>query len=1613
MLTNDNSNALKVILDSLKKYLKSVNFALDAPFSRLGITSLDAAQFVMDINSALNVTLKAHDLFLYSTPHALARYLTDRKSSVSAAASRHFFDEQKNTFHHEPIAIIAMDCKYPRADNYETFWRNCLSNKDCITFFDAQKSQSADSHSSYNVYARGVLSGIDQFDAQFFNYSPREAHLSDPQHRLFLESSWKALEKAGYASQGKACGSVGVYASMNDSTYLLDQYALQGTQDNLTDRFALQRLMSSQFLATRIAYFLNASGPAMTVQTACSSSLVAVALACQQLSSGECDMAIAGGVSIVTPQDRPYVYQQGNIYSPDGHCRPFDANAQGTVFSNGLGVVVLKRLSDALRDRDFIVSVIKGYGLNNDGNDKMSYAAPSMQGQLDCILLAQARARVAADTIQYVETHGTGTLIGDPIEIEALTKAFRQSTTKEQFCAIGSVKANIGHTHVAAGVAGLIKTSLALQHQKIPSLLHFNSPNPAINFERSPFYVNTRVLHWRRKSSPRRAAVSAFGVGGTNAHVILEEAPERENYPSQRRFHSVLLSAKSKEALNDYRDEFVRWIENTPNGLATPADLANLAYTLQVGRNTYPHRLGLVCENFEDALTQLKKQKGSVEVKSSGSFSPQKKIVFLFSGQGTQYVNMSRALYESEPIYRKELDGCLAIAAQYTDVDLHTVLFPIKNDATNAPSKIFQTQYAHPLLFSIAYALAKLLQVWGIFPDALLGHSLGEYVAASLAGVFSLEDAIRLVCARGKAIALCEEGVMLSVPLSPSELEPFCNERVSIAVQTAPHSCVLSGSTAGVEEVKSRIEATYPEKYLPIKKLVNSHPFHTRLLEKAVAPFSEALQSIEKNTPKIPYLSNLTGDWINSADSLSDQYWIDHLLKTVQLSRCMKKLLNEGEDTIFIEIGAGRTLLSALQMHATSLINSVAILPSAEKSKKVDADQSFALALKALWTYGCAINWEAFYADEKRNRLPLPTYPFQRQRFWIDEIYAFQKPAEDAARVNLDLGFYASTWVCAPTVDSFRLELRESPLKPQWIIFANGSRLSQKTCEQLVKRGETVIKVFCEKDKAFSDTVDYVIDPKDRSQYLAIFEKFLCDKRSHYAVIHFWCSEERDNLVDASDLLDDDVLHQGLYSGIFIHQAFSQFVPKANVSWVMLTSQAYSVLGNELINPLKSIVLGLCRVLPLENPNSYLAHVDVGITQDESTLNHFSEQLIDTVIKGFEVDSQKDQPTVIALRYKKRWIPAYTPITLESSDNFQAASFVDSGVYLITGGLGGMGLSVADWISSKGISVSLVLLSRRAFPKREEWSDWLTNHSADDETSKKIQMLNEIISKGASVEIIKADIADANQMQAVVGRIERSFGRVNGIFHLAGIPGKGLATLKEIDDVKKVLSPKIQGTQVLIEVFRKKELDFFVAASSLTAIAGGVGQIDYCAANIFLDHYIAQKPLERCKRFLTINWNAWRSVGMAVDAGQLHCRLYSGNSVTPEKGVFILEKLLNVPHNQVIVSRYSPEDEVSRIKAAFQRPQEKSAEKIESTQVNLEELLVQAWEKVLGVSDIDQEASFYDYGGDSLTLVQLIAMLENRSMKLTLQDLVQHPTFKGMLAFLESRKKLINLAQCA
>jgi acyl transferase domain-containing protein len=870
------------------------------------------------------------------------------------------------------VAIIGMAGRFPRAANLEEFWANLKEGVEGIAFFsdeDLEVVMDPDDLRNPNlIKAKGVLDDVDLFDAPFFNISVREAQIMDPQQRLFLEAAWNAIESAGY-DVSTYPGQIAVYAGVNTNTYLLSRLEQLGLW-SAADYFTLSLANEKDHLATRVSYKLNLRGESIAVQSSCSTSLVAVHLACQSLLSGQCDMALAGGVSIRVPQKAGYIYQEGMIMSPDGHCRAFDERAQGTVPGHGLGIVVLKVLADAVRDGDNVRAIIKGSAINNDGHLKMGYTAPSVEGQTDVIAKALAIAGVDAETISYVEAHGTATPLGDPIEVEALTRAFRQQTQRSGFCALGAVKSNIGHLDNAAGVAGLIKTVLALEHKQIPPTLHFEKPNPMIGFERTPFMPIPILKDWDTDGFPRRAGVSSFGIGGTNAHVILEEAGESAPASLSRRQHEIItLSAKTDSALSNMAEALAQVLMDQPT-LA----LADVAYTRSVGRQVFPHKRFVVASSIDEAVAGLRAPETPVRRRQLTPPSPP--IVFMFPGQGTQTVGMGRGLLDTQPDFAKPFAECCALLKEQHKLDLRSLLYPDAERAEDSAKLISQPQFALPALFAVGYSLSRLWISWGIRPSAMIGHSFGEYVAACLAEVLSLPDAFTLVVSRGRLMNQLPPGAMIVVRLSAAELQSYLSEELAISAVNSPGICTASGPVDQIAKLQGRLA----ERSVACRRLEVPFAYHSSMVDSILPEFEAVVAGLTRKPPAIPYISNVTGAWITPEEVLSNRYWSEQMRQTVRFAHGLETLVRD--HSAFVEIGSGQTLVPLLKPLEKD--RELLVLASLSHSSLVSDEAAILKSLGRLWQAEHKVDWSGFFRGERRRRLALPTYPFDLQRYWIE-----------------------------------------------------------------------------------------------------------------------------------------------------------------------------------------------------------------------------------------------------------------------------------------------------------------------------------------------------------------------------------------------------------------------------------------------------------------------------------------------------------------------------------------------------------------------------------------------------------------------------------------------------
>ncbi|NEQ29719.1 MAG: SDR family NAD(P)-dependent oxidoreductase, partial [Leptolyngbya sp. SIO4C5] len=1352
------------------------------------------------------------------------------------------------------IAIIGMAGRFPGANTLEQFWHNLQHGVESISFLSEETLRAAGVtpdqwNQPHYVKASAKLDDIEWFDAGFFGISPREAEIMDPQHRLFLECAWEALETAGYAPQG----SIGVYAGANMNSYLINLYSHQDLMADLGEQITFGN--SKDFMPTRLSYKLNLQGPSLNVQTACSTSLVAVHVACQSLLNQECDMALAGGVSVKMPQTTGYRYREDDIFSPDGHCRAFDAQAQGTVFGSGVGIVVLKRLTEAIADGDCIQAVIKGSAINNDGSLKVSYTAPSVAGQAEVIVEALSAAGVTPDTVSYIEAHGTGTAIGDPIEVQALTQAFRTGTTQTGFCALGSVKTNVGHLVSASGIAGLIKTVLALKHRQIPPSLHFQQPNPQIDFASSPFYVNTQLAEWPSNGAPRRAGVSSFGMGGTNAHVVLQEALPRPAAAPSRPEQLLLLSAKTPSALETATQNLATHLQQAqPN-------LADVAYTLQVGRKAFDYRRMVVCQNTSEAVQKLSTGEPPHVLSHHHASGSPPTVVFMFPGQGAQHVAMGRGLYQTEPVFRQQLDQCCQLLKPHLGLDLREILYPSAEASQQAATDTLgQTCYAQPALFAIEYALAQLWMSWGVQPEACIGHSLGEYVAAALAGVFTLEEALGLIAARGRLMQQLPAGAMLSVHASPSDLQPFLEKRLTIASHNSPSHCVISGRAAAIAEAESALT----QAGIRCRQLAVGHAFHSADVDPILDAFAAALQTIDLKTPQLPFLSNVSGTWIRPAEASDPGYWVRHLRQSVLFSEGLTEVLRQPA-RVLLEVGPGRTLSTFAKHHAKEAV----VLTSMRHPQDESADRAVLLrALGQLWLAGGTVDWAGFYRQEQRQRQPLPTYPFERQRYWID-----RQPAATSGTPQPSLAKKAdiADWFYVPLWQQSVLT-RPQPLEAgTFLVFADELGLGDQLAHRLQQQGHRVtIAQLGEKFEQL-DQATYQLNPAQPEQYDRLLQELSASDRWPEQIVHSWTITASAPASLTLDCLDDSQT-RGFYSLLFLAQALGRHSLNQPLPVTVISSHLQRVLETDSLCPDKATLLGPVRVMEQEYPQLNCRSVDVSLPALDS--RQF-QQLVSTLL--VELQAQP-RDRCVAYRGQQRWVQVFEPLPLPETQT--VPQLRSQGVYLITGGLGGIGLAIAEYLA-KTVQARLILLGRSA-PAKADWPQWLEEQGLEDETSQKIQHLQRLEAAGAEILVIRADVTHSAQMQQAIAQSLACYGTIHGVIHAAGLPSGGVMQGKTRDGVESVLAPKVKGTLILHQVCQDLPLDFFVLCSSLNAVIGGVGQVDYCAANAFLDAFAHAHADPDGPLTLSLSWDAWQEVGMAARLGD---RSPLAQSATPGRAV--------------------------------------------------------------------------------------------------------------------------------
>jgi len=1519
--------------------------------------------------------------------------------------------EQEQDQEQERIAVIGMAGRFPGAEDVAALWRNLRAGVESIRRFSAAELEAEGVPAALladprYIPAKGVLDGIETFDAEFFGFPPREAELLDPQQRLFLECAWEVCESAGYDPQTYP-GRIGVYAGAGYSSYMTNQLLANPERLAGSDGLQLRLLNDKDFLATHVSYKLDLRGPSITVQTACSTSLVAAHLACQSLLEGECDMALAGGVTVSFPHRIGYLFTEGGILSSDGHCRAFDARADGTVEGNGAGAVLLKRLSDAMADGDTILAVIRGSAVNNDGALKAGYTAPSVEGQTRVVAEALAMAGVAADSIRYVETHGSGTPLGDPIEVEALTRAFRTAaggTRRQGFCALGSIKTNFGHTDCAAGVAGLIKTVSALRHRQIPPSLGCEQPNPRLGLASSPFYISTELQDWPANGTgPRRAGVNSLGIGGTNAHMVLEEAPPPPAPSPSRPWQLLLLSARTPAALAAARENLAQHL-TSPEG--EEQDLADVAHTLRAGRRAFRYRAAVVCRDRPEAVSSLT----APGVTDFDSESPGgSSAAFLFPGLGDHSVGMAAELYRQEPVFRRAIDttaGLLAPLLGQGIRDIREVIWPAGEQTSTKTSsgpldlrrllaqpapeeedeatrRLNRTAFAHPAVFAVEHALATLWMDWGVQPAAMIGYSLGEYVAACLAGVFPLAGALELVALRARLIDGLPAGAMLAVPLPAAEVEAMLQGLPDLWLGAAngPGLSVVSGTPDAVAELERRLAS----RSVSCRRLQTSHAFHCPLMEPIVAELTRCAAGLALAPPKIPFVSNVTGTWITPGEATDPAYWARHLCRPVRFAEGLETLLG-GEPLLLVEAGPGQTLGTLARQHPARRPAQVAVA-SLRDRREEGSDQAFLLAaLGRLWQAGIAPRWDRFAAGERRRRVPLPTYPFERRRYFIEPA----EPGIALAAPAVHRGF--EDWFSVPAWERAPLETAPIAAPPQrWLLFldsTNPEALGPQLAARLEARGDTVQRV------AFSSSLDY----------RALLQGAAFDR-----------------IVHLSSLRPDPIQETGFDSLLALAQALGGTERSGPLHLTVVTSGLHDVIGGETLQPEKATLLGPCRVLPQEVPGVTCSVIDVdfplsraegggwergsggeGRNGDRSSTD-LAEPLLAELLAP--VPAPGSPAAILALRGRHRWTQSFRPVQLPSP---APGRLRPGGIYLITDGLGETGLTLAEHLF-RTLGARLALLTTPGEPPRDDWAEWLGAHDAEEPMARRLRRALALEAAGCELLVLPVDLARPDKVETAVARARERFGGLHGVMHLAGEADSSAMHMMQWtsrEAAAAALAPAVRGTLALAAATRDLPLDLFVLFASNTLATGGLGQITTTAAGSFLAAFAAAHE-GRAPFTQMIGWDLFRWQPVSVADPNLAAALQAGIAeigITAGAFTAAFERLLASPFPQVVVATRNLATVATQLDPAAIAPAESSAPATAHPRPALEvpytapasdseRTIAKIWGEAFGIDQVGVHDNFFSLAGSSLLALQIVTRLSGAfGVDVPMVALLESPT---------------------
>lgn len=1434
----------------------------------------------------------------------------------------------------ERVAIIGLAGRFPGADDIDGFWQLLAdggSGLTAVTDADLESAGVDSQLAGQPDYVRvwGGFSDPTAFDAGFFGYAPREAQLLDPQQRVFLECAWNALEHAGYGS-AKSRGCTGVYVGGSLNYHFTHIHSDPSLRDSVAPLQAGLGNVSGM-IASRVAYHLDLDGPSVGVQATCATGLVSVHLAVQALLAGECEMAVAGAVSVGQPKPAGYLYEAGGIGAPDGQCRPFDAAANGTIFTNGVGAVILKRLGDARAAGDTVYAVIAGSAIGNDGSSKVGLTAPSVKGQASVLKKALANAGIAPSAVDYVEAHATATAIGDPIELTALNRIYGPSLRAEgRTCRIGSLKGNVGHMDAAAGIGGLIKTVLALRHECLPASGNFTTPSSACDFESGPFRVAAGKSDWKAEADrPRRAAISAFGMGGSNAHVIIEEAPAPQESPEDETGALLLpLSARSAASLaamqSSLSDALAKIGEN--EGVS----LADVAHTLQKGREAFSHRSITLATTLSDASERLKTAFGpGFATGQIPQHDPS--LVFMFPGQGSQYVGMARSLYEREEHFRTALDECLLLIPDALGI---RALLLAGADASD--TGLDRTDRTQPALFAVEYAVARMWMQKGLQPRAMIGHSVGEYVAACLAGVFSLKDAMFLVLARGRLMQGCVPGAMLSVMLPEADLRARLDEGLEIAAVNGPGSCVVAGDTEALHHFAERLERGGAG----CRLLRTSHAFHSAAMEPILAEFASLFDGIALSAPAIDVMSNLSGNWLRAEEACNPAYWAEHLRRAVNFSDGMKHILDLSAP-VLLEVGPGSTLSRLARQQANDDCRIVTSLPDAAGT--ADAADHALLALGQLWLTGIDVRWESLQDGPPRRRVGLPGYHFERQSYWIAPPASGQDVAPSATHRPMAEWFHQPVWKTRPLKNG-----AASSARGCWLVFGTEALFDIPDGIDAVVVREGAIFGISEKA--------YTIDPAKAEHLVALFDDLA--KRN-------WTP---DQIVSGFGFAETDLPDAAWNFAIDLARTLASGNQRPDVTFVGWSM--HGIFAADSVAPARARINGLARMLGQELPGLLCRSIDLQGPPDANATKYLRDVISSPLVEGEQIYALRDG-ILLSLSHER--------VELSGAADRPVAKPGET--YLVIGELlEGLGLVYSRALIKAGAKV--ILAGRAGIPLVPDWERWLASHSPRHPVSLFIQTLRSLGTPGKDYLLFSGDVSDASWLRSALEEGEKSLGRVKGAFHTAAMGYQYFGLLSsENFDTRSLRTVKSGAIDALDRVIGQRSDMFVLVQSSLSSIVGGRGLGRYAAENSYLDAFVSTKQRRSGPVWKSVNWDACASVHATETGHSAH------REITPEEVWQVTAMVLSEASPASIV--VTPHDLKNRPAADAHGSDEATTSIQKSARIGisatyaaprgpLEEEVVAIMAELLGINGIGIADNFFELGGHSLLAIQVVARLRKR-----------------------------------